>query len=129
MCPRAAAVVADWESRMADNGRAKPGIRDVDVRPGVAEDRHKMAATAVPADAHANWATTIDLGSDGAQRGFAARKGIEIADNLQRLIEEPRLIALRGAPILAARGLVERGVDDRALCPAAGRVVVKIYRD
>lgn len=129
MCPGAAAVVTGRESGMVDDGRAVPGIGDVDVRAGVAENRHKMAAAGGPADAHADWPAIIDFGLDCIERGFATREGVEIPHNLQGLIEEPWLIALCGASVLAARGLVERGIDHRALRPAASRVVVKIHRD
>src|SRR6516164_10757164 len=87
-----------------------------------------MTASAIPGDSQAKWAAGVDLGLDGRECCSPRTPGVEIADDLQRLIEEPRLVALRAAAILAARALIHRDVRDRALGLTARRIVVEIDR-
>jgi hypothetical protein len=68
-------------------------------------------------------------GLDSRQRRLAGAPRVQIADDLQRLIEKPRLVALCGAAALAARRLIHRDVRDRALRLTARRMIEKVDRN
>src|SRR6266567_1587991 len=113
--PGAATLVGARKRRIRYNGIPVPWIADVDELARVTINGNEMPAAAVPGDAQAKRAALIDLGLDVGQRDLAAGDRVEIADNLQGQIEEPRLIALRRAAIIATRRLAQRRVGDRAL--------------
>ena len=87
-----------------------------------------MAPAAVPGDAEAKRTTLIDLGLDTGQRDLAAGERVEIGHDLQSLIEEPRLIALRRAAIGATGRLPHCRVGDRALGLPARGMVIEVHR-
>src|SRR6266478_6092132 len=126
--PGAAALVGARKRVIRYDGISIPRIADVDELARIAIDGDEMPAAAVPGDAEAKRAALIDLGLDVGQRGLAARERVEIADDLQSLIKEPRLIALRCAAVGATSRLPHCRVGDRALGLSAGRVVIEVDR-
>src|SRR6266567_9126564 len=126
--PGAATLVGARKRRIRYNGIPVPWIADVDELARIAINGNEMPAAAVPGDAQAKRTALIDLGLDVGQRALAAGDSVEIAHDLQGLIEEPRLIAFCRAAISAAGRLPHRSVRDRALSLTAGRIVIEVHR-
>src|SRR6266581_7018945 len=92
--PGAATLVGARKRRIRYNGIPVPWIADVDELARIAVNGNEMPAAAIPGDTQAKRTALIDLGLDAGHRGLATGDSVEIADNLQGQIEEPRLIAL-----------------------------------
>src|SRR5258706_12934702 len=126
--PGAATLVRVRKRRIRHNGIPVPWIADVDDLARIAINGNEMPAAAIPGNAQAKRAALIDLGLDTGHPGLATGDSVEIAHDLQSLIEEPRLITFCRAAISAAGRLPHRSVRDRALGLTAGRVVIEVHR-